>query len=389
MRPKPDPELYLEPAGELDGLRLSLKPVPLLVFISLGAIILIASLLSIVALSRLDRRTEELLTRITERTTIAGRLRQAMMQMRVMEKNLVIDSSPERLETSIERLSVAEGEFRAGLRELALTGGDNAAEGAMVEAFRARFEEFRGELDRMIDLTRRDTLAKATELSRVRGRDLAEQCRLLLLTIIEQHRAAIALQARSEPARPDEIDQLTRTTAQARSALETLHDLQYFEQAVLSPLSDDDRIVLVQRLETLEAVFARAYQSLEQPDSATLADEHDRLGELFESWKANSAEVRRLAVEDSRSAATDLSFTAVRESYLKSAQSLDELLALSERSMQEIRQAHERAIEAGRGSILATGVLGLAIALGMVLMLVFQLASRYRRSVDAFSTESR
>lgn len=353
-----------------------------MIFLLAGTAILLASLFAVGSLSRLNDQMDRVVQRLSDKTRVIAQVRQSMLLMRVQEKNFMSWSSEGQLRDFENRLNTAEAELDKGLRELERITDAQVAE--RLAAFRAQYDDFRSKVEKVADLARTDTLRQAVELVRGRGADLHQQARLVLLGMLERHRALMAKSAADGASTVDELEQMAARSSVARKALEALHDMRYTEQAVLLPLDPDDRSSLVARLTELESILTGCIKSIAQSPLTGDRADMDRLTPILEQWLANSTEVRRLALEDTKGKALNLSTSVVRQAYLDSSDTLDSMLQLAEKQMDETRAEHAKTLNFGRTIVMVCGMLGVCVVGGLLIMLVQQVVREYRRAADPF-----
>jgi CHASE3 domain sensor protein len=356
-----------------------MKPRLLAAFLSMGVVILAASLFAALMLRNVDADSERIVEDLSRRASIIARLRQEFLLVRVAEKNLIIEDSAQGMDVFEQRIKDSESQIDQLLKDIERDVDPDAL--ARIEEFRRSFTDFREALTTMIGLTRANTLAEATVLSRGAGRDLFQQGRAALVEFIERNRGRIAHEA-TGPENEQLVMKLTDLLAAARDALEGMHDLQYLEQAILTVFSGEERAVLASRLESQEERVHALKQALD-----TAPSEQDRIdvsafGEAIGKWSANSREVRRLAQEDSKAKAMAISTSAVRDAYLRASQALDGLLQQSDEAMAAMHSAQEKALATGRSLLIGTAVAGLLVVAMTAWVVVNLLMREYRAAGD-------
>lgn len=360
-----------------DALRVSLRSRPLLLFLLVGTGILLASVFAVTALSRLNDQMDRVVTSLSDRTDRLARLRQAMLLMRVQEKNMVAWADEDQLRDFESRFHGAQEELDRSLRELSEQGIAIPAES--VERLRQQLEVFRAEVEKVAQMSRRDTLREAVELSRGRGRDLYREARDILLQWLDRSREAVA----NADTNPVDLRPLAQRAARVRASAELLHDLLFLEQSVLIPLVPEDRPEIVAQMkDTEQRLLAELAQAKQGAQGAELAD-LERVEPVLERWFQSSAQVRQLAIEDSKAQALRFSTSAVRQVYLQCSDLLDTLLQEGEKEMAVARQSHERTLNLGRIVVLVSGLLGVAVVGGLLVLLVQQIIGEYRRAADS------
>lgn len=362
--------------------RVDLRGRPLVVFLLAGTAILLASLFAVGSLARLNDQMDQIVQRLAEKTRVIAQVRQSMLMMRVQEKNFMSWSSEDQLKDFDNRLRIAESELDRGLREMERTTDGQIAE--RVAAFRSRYDDFRNKVEQVAEMARTDTLRQAVELVRGRGSDLHRQARLILLGLLERHRSLMAKSAANGASTVAELEKMAEHASMARNALETLHDLRYLEQAALLPLSAEDRTLLVTELNEQEASLVEAMKFLSGSHAIADRTDMDRLRPIVEQWSANSAQVRRLALDDSKAKALTLSTTVVRQAYIESSDTLDSLLQQAEKQMDSARSEHEKTLNFGRTIVMVCGMLGVCVVGGLLIMLIQQVIREYRRAAEPF-----
>lgn len=356
-----------------------MRPRLLAAFLSMGVVILAASLFAALMLRNVDADSARMVEDLSQRASIVARLRQEFLLVRVAEKNLIIEDSAQGMDIFEQRIKESESQIEQLLAEIESNIDPEAL--ARIAEFRRGFADFRAALTTMIGLARANTLAEATVLSRGAGRDYFQQGRAALVEFIERSRGRIAHEA-TGPGNEEVVQQLTDLIAAARDALEGMHDLQYLEQAILTVFSSEERAVLASRLESLEERVRALRQSLDAAPG-----EQDRIdvatfGEALDKWSANSRKVRGLAQEDSKAKAMALSTSAVRDAYLRASQALDGLLKQSDEAMAAMHSAQEKALATGRGLLIGTGVAGLLVVAMTAWIVVNLLMREYRAAGD-------
>lgn len=367
------------PADQPPPPALEVRPRMLAAFIAAGLVILVASVFGAFILWSADAEAHRMLESMNRSADLAARLNREMLLLRVTEKNLVIEETPESVESFVERARDSEARVQSLLDELGSTSRAGAA--SNLEAVRAEIEHYREALHRMIDLARSNTLAQAAELSRTRSRALFDRARASLMKIIERNRDLIAQESGRSPD-PALVARRTGVVASAREVLEGLHDLLYLEQSTLTVYSAEERTLAVARIgkrstevqAALERLASEAFDA-DLPDAREAAD-------AFSSWEDVSREIQRLARENSRGRATNLSFTAARNAYLRSADALDRLMQDNERTWSEERQAHARSLAAGRRVMLGTAGAGVVVVILTAWLAVNLVFREYRAAAD-------
>jgi CHASE3 domain sensor protein len=362
--------------------RIDLRGRHLMIFLLAGTAILLASLFAVSSLSRLNDQMDQIVQRLSDKTRVIAQVRQSMLLMRVQEKNFMSWSSEDQLRDFENRLRVAEAELDRGLRELERITDAQVAE--RVAGFRSQYDDFHSKVEKVADLARTDTLRQAVELVRGRGADLHQQARLVLLGMLERHRAIMAKSAADGASTVPELEQMAMRSGTARKALETLHEMRYLEHAALLPLNPEDRSSLVARLAEQEASLADSVKALAESTSSADSADMERLSPILKQWTANSAEVRRLALEDTKGEAMSLSTSVVRQAYLDSSDTLDSMLQQAERQMEEARAEHSKTLNFGRTVVMVCGMLGVCVVGGLLVLLLQQIVLEYRRAADPF-----
>jgi hypothetical protein len=335
-----------------------LRPRLLVAFIGMGAVIILASLFAALTIRSVDESAGRLVRDLSKQTAMMARLRQEFLLVRVAEKNLIIEDSQEGMDVFEQRIVQSEESIASVLTELASPG--NPAVAARVQEFSEQFARFRSSLRSMIELCRRNTLAEAAERSRGKGRGYFQTARAALMSFLERNRAVIA-RAAGTPEGVAQIEPRTAMIAAARDALEGMHDLQYLEQAILTVFSSPERQALSGRIESLQGEVRAAIQAFRQardPDDLSDIAAFER---AFDAWTANSADVQRLAQEDSKARAMALSTSAVRDAYLRASEVLDGLMQENDRAAQAMLAAHEQTLATGRTLILAVAAAGILV----------------------------
>lgn len=356
-----------------------MKPRLLAAFLSMGVVILMASLFAALMLRNVDADSERMVEDLSRRASIVARLRQEFLLVRVAEKNLIIEDSAQGMDVFELRIKESESEIDQLLIDIETNMDPEAL--VRIAEFRRGFADFRAALTTMIGLTRANTLAEATVLSRGAGRDLFQQGRTVLVEFIERNRRRIA-GAATGPGNEKTVRELTEMLAAARDALEGIHDLQYLEQAILTVFSSEERAVLASRLESLEERVRALRQSLDAAPTEQDRIDAEAFGEALDKWSANSREVRRLAQEDTKAKAMALSTSAVRDAYLRASQALDGLLQQSEEAMATMQSAQEKALSTGRSLLIGTGLAGLLVVAMTAWIVVNLLMREYRAAGD-------
>lgn len=356
-----------------------MKPRLLAAFLSMGVVILMASLFAALMLRNVDADSERMVEDLSRRASIVARLRQEFLLVRVAEKNLIIEDSAQGMDVFELRIKESESEIDQLLIDIETNMDPEAL--VRIAEFRRGFADFRAALTTMIGLTRANTLAEATVLSRGAGRDLFQQGRTVLVEFIERNRRRIA-GAATGPGNEKTVRELTEMLAAARDALEGIHDLQYLEQAILTVFSSEERAVLASRLESLEERVRALRQSLDAAPTEQDRIDAEAFGEALDKWSANSREVRRLAQEDTKAKAMALSTSAVRDAYLRASQALDGLLQQSEEAMAAMQSAQEKALSTGRSLLIGTGLAGLLVVAMTAWIVVNLLMREYRAAGD-------
>lgn len=364
-------------ASRLQGFEM--RPRLLAAFLAMGVVILAASVFAALIVSSVDASSGRMIEDLFKRASMVARLRQEFLLLRVAEKNLIIEDTQEGMDVFEKRIADSEAQIDMTLREF--DGGADDAQRVRVAEFRAGLAEFRSSLRATVELSRANTLARAAELSRGKGRDVFQRGREALIRLIERNRERIVKEA-GESAESNRVSDLTQLVATARNALEGLHDLQYLEQAILTVFSSAERLALNERLQSQEsrvraisAALAAASGETDRPDIAAF-------GAALDEWSVNNREVCRLAREDSKAKAMALSTTAVRDAYLRSSQTLDQMMQQSDAAMTEMRSAQEKALTTGRGLLIGLAAAGLLVVSMTAWVVVALVMKEFRAAGD-------
>lgn len=339
-----------------------------------GVTILAISIAGAVMLEGMSAEVARMVEGVSERTMLVARIKQEFLLMRVAEKNFIIADNSRDMEEYARRIAANESQMVELLARL-----DAENEGSVRERlveFRQGFEEFRGQRDRMMELSRTDTVARAAELSQSDGRAIFERGRDALLDLIERTRLTIARSAGSGVAG---IDVMTERVGVARDCLERLHDLQYEEQALIAVTNPDRRTVFAASLDERESAIRRSAAELVNSPEPSDRDDASRFLGALDEWAMNSREVRRLALADSKAQAMTVSTGAVRDAYMRSSQVLDSIIDGDAQSARAMLVSHERTGSLSSMLLLVTGLMGIAV-IGLSAWLVVRHVTREIRA---------
>lgn len=373
--------LNMEPHDTLPYTSADAAPKPIMKLGLLGALVLMgagllaASVFGVMTLRGMNEDVDEMVERTAQRVMLAGRIKQEFLLIRVAEKNFIIEDAQQQLSEYESRMTRAESEIQQLVAQLGTDAEDETR--ARLEEFRQGFDQFKTKQHQMKELSRANTLARAAELSRGFGRERFEEARSILLSFIERNRAVVLQPQFRDNA--DLLAQITQRLAVARTCLETFHDLQYLEQAQLLTFSPSERAEFVDEIATAaDAVRRGAAELGSSPLDPDRADAQAFIT-AFEAWNQNSAEVRRLAQEDSKAQAMTLSTGAVRDAYLDASSTLDDIISTEDQTLRSLHASHARDLSTNRTLLGLIGLLG-AVLIALVSWMIVNFVLREMRA---------
>lgn len=373
MRPTGDDASYYEFGPEAGASRRTPRGRFSLVLAVLGVLMLVASVVGAIELGRLNTSMDQLVERISQRTVLATRIKQEFLLLRVAEKNIILEETPAGMEVFEGRAVTARGRLLDLLDQLKTVSDDTTDQRA--REFAQSFREYDAKLAEVKSLARTDSLQRAAAISRGHGHTLYELARQTLGTIIRQCMSPTG-------------ESGAGALGPAVAASDALHELAYLEQALFTTFSHDDSAQLAERETAANRALGEAMDQLRAALPSTSGGELDSLASTIKAWSEAREQVRELALANTRQSAMELSNTALRETYLRSADQLDSIVLANEEVMQSVKTAHSQTVAMGRALLVVTGLAGLAVALGLVLMLLGQLLRELRRAGESISLES-
>lgn len=356
-----------------------LRPRLLAAYLGVAVVILVASLVAAIILRNVDRDSERVIRDLAQRASIVARLRQEFLFLRIAEKNIIIEDTPDGMDRFEQRIRASEQQIESLVSELGRA--ESSSRTLRLAQFRAGFAEFRAVLQEAIALSREHSLARAAELSRGECRRFYGRARDALVSALERNRTLIAESA-AQPAAAERVERLTALISRIRDALEGLHELQYLQQSSLLTFSLTDRAAAVGQVRAMLQEVRAAGATLESSDSDDDRRDAAFFGEALDGWSAVNEKVCGLAESDTKARAMTLSTTAVRDAYLRASQVIDDLMAESDGAMQAMQDEQVRALRTSRNLLVTMAVSGLALA-GLTGWLTVHLLMRdYRAAAE-------
>lgn len=350
------------------------KPRLLALFVGIGVVIVAASLFAVLLLREADRDSERIARGLLKQSALVGKLRQEFLLIRVAEKNLIIEDAPSERGTFERRIADSRAEVDALLASME---SDGLLPEDRLGRFNEAYRDFGALLDQTLEMTARDTLARAAALSRGPGREEFQVVREALLEFIERGRRTL-LERSGDASYEREAARLTERLAGAREALEGMHDLLYFQQASLTVFSAEERRSLLERIDTQIASVGASLESLRADSAGEDAALLQECAAAFVRWSERQKEVQALAIEDSKGEASRLSSTAVRGAYLKASAALDRVMQEIDTQTAALHTSQERALATGRNLLFGLALAGLAVVILTAWMAVSLIMREYR-----------
>ncbi|MDX2114919.1 MAG: MCP four helix bundle domain-containing protein [Planctomycetota bacterium] len=358
--------------------RLELHKRAVLALILIGLVALGASITGVLLLRKINGEIDAATRTMRANATLTAHLRQEFLLSRMAEKNLIIEDSASRMDEMSERIRVSHDAMEQLIAKMEKDATGEIAE--RVKTLREGFEDFVRELKVVEELSRADTLAKAAELSRGEGREKFNAAREILIGIIARNRERIAAVAQSGQG---DAHALTQLVTVARDALETLHDLQYSEQASLTVFSPQERERYFAELDKgLLAVRENIATIAAGSDSQQDREDSARLSQAVTEWATLSDRVRQLAKADTKSEARWRSTTAVRAAFTRSSQALEDVIEAADRQTADALTSRDRSLRASHGVLLAGALAGVTICTIAMWLVVNLVLREYRAAAD-------
>ena len=355
----------------------------------LGVVALTTGVLGITNMGSINDRLEHIVNISAQRAMLAGQIQQDLLAVHRAEKNLILSESEERMDeyaASLEGFEAAMLEKLGQLEEIASDQGK-----LQIEAFRSSYRQFQEISVAVRQASRKNTNARAFELSAGPGRESFDAAEVKLRAIALSNEAQANSLSESLQQTVDEADraQVIELSKSAQRALisarllQSLIALQRAEKNIILASAPEEMSRYSESIQELVSdVRAREAELSEMATAeGKVALEDFRVS--FDAWLANNEQVRALSREASNTFARRTSSTEGRAAFEDAEAAMTTIAQSNTQSMDQDKASAAEAYSAARLMMLVsslTGILaGLAIAFWIVSGIVAAVIAASRR----------
>lgn len=333
----------------------------------LGGVALTITFVAVNKLAAINNQLNNIVDVTSTRALLAARIRADLLAIHRAEKNLILAETVEEMDRYAKNIDELEKQMMDRLADLEKIATEEGKR--QITEFRNSYTQFSNVSQRAREASRRNTNARAFELSIGAAREAYNKCEQQLKELADRNDREVKQQVEALVALNDErvtqgaksAEQAATRALTASAAVQDLIAMHRAEKNFILATTEEDMQRFAGVIEQLKGSLDTKIKELIETGNESERQNLTAFQNSFNEWYAHNERIRALSLENSNAVARQLSANEGRQAYDAASDAMTRIAEMADQSMIDDARASDEVYAAAKYMMYSVSVIGLAI----------------------------